>query len=241
MCNPISWIESEGNVYIITDAKVKSDKGKELIKEAGNPSGIWGHGFCRAYYGLKGGRENEANDFSKLGLFPTEIQKLLKDFNRNFGYMMGLHVPNLRALTTLPGGVKFPEKISGGLDLRALTTLPGGVKFPEKCGWLDLRALTTLPGGVKFPEKISGGLDLSALTTLPGGVKFPEKISGGLDLRALTTLPGGVKFPEECGGLDLRALTTLPGGVKFPEECGGLDLSALTTKDRDMIRKKFGY
>ena len=177
MCNPISWIESEGNVYIITDAKVKSDKGKELIKEAGNPSGIWGHGFCRAYYGLKGGRENEANDFSKLGLFPTEIQKLLKDFNRNFGYMMGLHVPNLSALTTLPGGVKFPEKISG---------------------WLDLRALTTLPGGVKFPEKISGWLDL-------------------------------------------RALTTLPGGVKFPEECGGLDLSALTTKDRDMIRKKFGY
>ena len=121
MCNPISWIESEGNVYIITDAKVKSDKGKELIKEAGNPSGIWGHGFCRAYYGLKGGRENEANDFSKLGLFPTEIQKLLKDFNRNFGYMMGLHVPNLRALTTLPGGVKFPEEC-GGLDLSALTT-----------------------------------------------------------------------------------------------------------------------
>ena len=143
MCNPISWIESEGNVYIITDAKVKSDKGKELIKEAGNPSGIWGHGFCRAYYGLKGGRENEANDFSKLGLFPTEIQKLLKDFNRNFGYMMGLHVPNLSALTTLPGGVKFPEKISGWLDLRALTTLPGGVKFPEECGGLDLSALTT--------------------------------------------------------------------------------------------------
>src|SRR3990167_6272017 len=99
MCNPISWIESENNVFVITDAEIKSEKGKELLKEAGNSFDIWGHGFCRAYYGINGGREREVNDFSKVKLFPAEIQKLLKDFNKNFGHMFGLNVPNMGALT----------------------------------------------------------------------------------------------------------------------------------------------
>src|SRR3990167_394989 len=195
MCNPISWIESEGNIYIITDAEVKSEKGKELIKEAGNPSDIWGHGFCRAYYGVKGGRENEINDFSKVNLFPAEIKKLLSDFNRNFGHMMGLHVPDLRALTSAEGLV-LPKEVNGYLDLSALTSAEGLV-LPEKCGYLDLSALTSAEGLV-LPEKC-GSLDLRALTSAEGLV-LPKEVNGYLDLRALTSADGLV-LPEKCGSL----------------------------------------
>lgn|SRR3990167_6084493 len=118
MCNPISWIESDGNVFIITDDEIKSEKGKQLIKECGSMEDIWGYGFCRRYYELgNAGKEFEINDFSKLDKFPMEIQKLLKNFNKNFGEMMGLYVPNLGGLTSLPAGVKFPEEC-GSLYLR---------------------------------------------------------------------------------------------------------------------------
>ena len=44
-------------------------------------------------------------------------------------------------------------------DLSGLTSLPAGIKFPEKIsGYLYLRGLTSLPAGIKFPEKISGSL-----------------------------------------------------------------------------------
>ena len=118
MCNPISWIESENHVFIITDAEIKSEKGKQLIKECGNAEDIWGHGFCRRYYELgNAGEEFEVNDFSKLDKFPTEIKKLLKNFSKNFGEMLRLYFPDLNGLTSLPAGVKFPEKVGGYLDL----------------------------------------------------------------------------------------------------------------------------
>jgi hypothetical protein len=79
--------------------------------------------------------------------------------------------------------------MSGAVDLRGLTSLPAGVKFPEKMsgnlylsGYLDLSGLTSLPAGVKFPEKMSGALDLRGLTSLPAGVKFPAEC-GALYLR----------------------------------------------------------
>ena len=53
---------------------------------------------------------------------------------------------------------------SGGMDLRSLTTLPAGVKFPtEVSGWLDLRSLTTLPAGVILPK----GSNVPKLTEKP--------------------------------------------------------------------------
>ena len=203
MCNPISWIESENHVFIITDAEIKSEKGKQLIKECGNAEDIWGHGFCRRYYELgNAGEEFEVNDFSKLDKFPTEIKKLLKNFSKNFGEMLRLYFPDLNGLTSLPAGVKFPEEC-GYLYLNGLTSLPADVKFPEECGYLDLNGLTSLPAGVKFPEEC-GSLYLNRLTSLPAGVKFPEKVGGSLYLNGLTSLPAGVKFPEKVGGyLDL--------------------------------------
>ena len=165
MCNAISWIEFKDKIYIITDAEIKSEKGKELIKKCGNNRDIWGHGFCREYYGLDNeGNQKEINDFfTKRKEFPKEIQKLLKYFNKNFGEMLSLYVP----------------------DLSGLTSLPDGVKFPQECGSLDLRGLTSLPDGVKFPEKIGGSLYLSGLTSLPDGVKFPQEC-GSLYLSGLT-------------------------------------------------------
>ena len=137
MCNPISWIEADGNVYVVTDAEIKSELGREMLREVGAED-IWGHDFCRRYYKIMGGREHEQNDFGKPGLFPPEIKKLLENFNGNFGEMMKLCFPSLSGLTSLPENVTFPEKC-GSLYLSSLTSLPENVTFPEKCGYLDLK------------------------------------------------------------------------------------------------------
>ncbi len=141
MCNPISWIEADGNVFIITDAEIKSEKGKALIKECGNAQDIWGHDFCRKYYGLTGGNDKEINDFlTKIDSFPKEIKKLLKDFNRNFGEMLRLYVPDLRSLTSADG-LTLPKEVSGHIYLNSLTSVEG-LTLPEKCGSLYLSSLT---------------------------------------------------------------------------------------------------
>ena len=61
------------------------------------------------------------------------------------------------------------------------------------------------------------------------------------DLRALTSAEGLVLPKEVNGYLDLSALTSAEGLVLPKEVNGYLDLRALNKKDRDMIRKKFGY
>ena len=206
MCNFLSWLECEGKTYVITDAEVKSEKGKELIKESGSTQDIWGHGFCRRFYGLTNaqGVEKEVANVWGKEILNKEIKALVKNLNRNFGYMFSL---------------------GGYLDLSILTSLPKNVQFPEKIsGSLDLRSLTSLPKNVQFPEKISVSLYLNSLTSLPKNVQFPEKISGSLDLRSLTSLPKNVQFPKECGYLDLNSLTSLPKNVQFPKECGYLYL-----------------
>ena len=138
MCNPISWIEADGNVYVVTDAEIKSELGREMLREVGAED-IWGHDFCRRYYKIMGGREHEQNDFGKPGLFPPEIKKLLENFNGNFGEMMKLCFPSLSGLTSLPENVTFPKEVGGSLYLSSLTSLPENVTFPEKCGSLDLK------------------------------------------------------------------------------------------------------
>src|SRR3990167_3510445 len=221
MCNPISWIESEGRIFIITDAEIKSEKGKELIKECGNSEDIWGHGFCRKYYDLgKAGVEHEINDFSELKLFPKEIKKFVENWNKNFGEMLELFVPDLSGLTSLPAGVVFPKTVGG---------------------YLDLNGLTSLPAGVVFPKTVGGYLDLNGLTSLPDGVVFPKTVGGPLDLNGLTSLPDGVVFPKICGSPFLNWLTSLPAGVVFPETVGvSLNLNGLTLKDRNAVRNNFG-
>ena len=88
----------------------------------------------------------------------------------------------------------------GRVSLDALTTLPAGVKFVNKV-YVSLESLTTLPAGVKFEN--GGRVYLNYLTTLPAGMKFKNK--GAVHLDALTTLPAGVKF-ENGGHVDLYAL-----------------------------------
>ena len=115
MCNPFSWVEYDGKHYIITDAELKSERGKELLRDCGSKDDIWGHGFCRAFYDLKSawGYEHEiANPWSaEFDKYP-EVKKLVQDLAKNFSYMFSLGGSlYLSGLTSLPDGVKFPEKV----------------------------------------------------------------------------------------------------------------------------------
>jgi hypothetical protein len=85
------------------------------------------------------------------GAFESNVRQTVKDWMGSGKKYTWSGCLNLRGLTSLPAGVKFPEEVSGWLDLRGLTSLPAGVKFPAKSGWLDLSGLTSLPAGVKFP------------------------------------------------------------------------------------------
>ena len=76
---------------------------------------------------------------------------------------------------------QFAEIIEAGLfdlDLSSLTSLPEGVKFPEKVETLDLRSLTSLPEGVKFPENIKY-LDLRSLNKKQLNM-LPQKLKNKL-------------------------------------------------------------
>ena len=140
MCNFLSWLECEGKTYVITDAEVKSEKGKELIKESGSTQDIWGHGFCRRFYGLTNaqGVEKEVANVWGKEILNKEIKALVKNLNRNFGYMFSLGgYLDLSILTSLPKNVQFPKEC-GSLDLSILTSLPKNVQFPKECGYLYL-------------------------------------------------------------------------------------------------------
>ena len=131
MCRPFSWIESDGNCYIVTDSEIKSEHGQELIRECGNSEDIFGHGFCRSFYGIKGGVEKEINFWWETEKLHPHVAELVSDLQKNFGEMF---------------------KMSGYLDLSGLTTLPADVKFPTECGYLDLRGLTKIKKGIILPS-----------------------------------------------------------------------------------------
>jgi hypothetical protein len=88
----------------------------------------------------------------------------------------------------------------GSVDLRALTSLPPGVKFSNG-GDVNLEKLTSLPTGVEF--KNEGDVQLSSLISLPSGVVFNNE--DNVLLNDLTSISPGVEF-NNGGNVYLRAL-----------------------------------
>jgi hypothetical protein len=82
MCNPISWIEYDGNVYFLTAKDLRTKKGKELKKYLGDQyeNDVVGHGAIDYFFELKGnGIHKEVNEFNKPSLFPEQIIKAVKN------------------------------------------------------------------------------------------------------------------------------------------------------------------
>lgn len=80
MCNFVSWIEYEGNIYYLQGSDLITKEGKKLLKYIGNYDDVKGHGAIDKYYGLNGkGIHKECEDFSTPDNFPKEIQEKLKN------------------------------------------------------------------------------------------------------------------------------------------------------------------
>ena len=85
MCDFLSYIELNNEYLFLTDKEVFSSYGKKTLSFKDNDP--LGHEAIRNYYNITGGVEHECRDFWKLENFPTTIQEVLKDFDKNFGKM----------------------------------------------------------------------------------------------------------------------------------------------------------
>ena len=82
MCDFMSWIEYNGELYYLTDKQLKDKRGLKLKKyiQQDYKEEIIGHGAIRYYYDIPNGKGKnvECTDFSTQKIFPEEIRKKLK-------------------------------------------------------------------------------------------------------------------------------------------------------------------
>jgi hypothetical protein len=81
MCEFISWIEHNNDIYFLTSRELQTKEGRELKKylDAQYYEDIKGHGAIDKYYGLKGkGTHKECDDFSTPNNFPGAIVQTIK-------------------------------------------------------------------------------------------------------------------------------------------------------------------
>ena len=96
MCEFISWIGLEGEVYFLTDSDLNTKEGRKLLTKEYHDD-IPGHGAIRHYYPeLKGrGVNKECVDFSTPNNFPNEIVKaILEGRFRGFGIARQILTPS---------------------------------------------------------------------------------------------------------------------------------------------------
>lgn len=80
MCEFISWIETKGRIYFLSDVEMDSRRGQEL-KIHNEDCGDWtGHGAIAWFYGLsnRGCEHRECGIFYSPDNFPPEIVKAIK-------------------------------------------------------------------------------------------------------------------------------------------------------------------
>ena len=81
MCDFISWIEHQGDIYFLTNQELNTKEGRELKEYLGTAfyDDIKGHGAIDRYWGLKGkGVHKECTDFSTPDNFPPVIVEAIK-------------------------------------------------------------------------------------------------------------------------------------------------------------------
>ena len=80
MCEFISWIEKEGNIFFLTYHDIyRTKRGKELRDYCRNKDDLIGHGAIQYFYEFSGGNEKECEDFSNPENFPGEITDAIKN------------------------------------------------------------------------------------------------------------------------------------------------------------------
>lgn len=143
----------------------------------------------------------------------TRQRNIRQDLSRVLGIS-----PDRISLTqdeALSGGIIYHY---GDIDLDVVTSAKG-IKFPQfVSGYLNLYSLTSAEG-LKLPQSVGRGLFLNSLT-LAEGLKLPQSVGGELDLRSLTSAKG-LTLPQSVGRrLFLCSLTTTEG-LKLPQYIGG--------------------
>ena len=91
MCDPISWIEKDKELFYLTDKDVFSKHGREVFGEKYKDNDLLGHNAIRLYWNLKGGTQHENTSLWEPDSYPAEIGELLKDidtFKKNWGRML---------------------------------------------------------------------------------------------------------------------------------------------------------
>ena len=81
MCEFVSWIEYDDEVYFLDNDKLNTKEGRSLLKIEGMEQDICGHGAIVEYYPeLKNkGKNKECVDFSTPDNFPKEVVTAIKE------------------------------------------------------------------------------------------------------------------------------------------------------------------
>jgi hypothetical protein len=104
MCEDVSWIEYQNNVYFLQNSDLETKEGQKLLLPEVKAD-VMGHGAIEAYYPeLKDkGQHKECTDFSTPKNFPKKIVKAIKEGKRT---SFGIHLDILN-----DNGKKVYEKI----------------------------------------------------------------------------------------------------------------------------------
>jgi len=88
MCNPVSWVEIDGQILVLMGSDLITSRGCGLAKYCKAHEDLCGHGAVRWYYGteaddgtvmpLVGGVNREVTDFSRPENFPPMIAEAIK-------------------------------------------------------------------------------------------------------------------------------------------------------------------
>jgi hypothetical protein len=196
MCHFISWVEADEEVYFITDKQLKTKKAKKLLSDGYRLDDITGHGFIRDYYDLPSyavddymyikdaskcygiNREN-IRFISDVDKFPKKIQKALKNFNKNFNYIISYpsHNDVLDRLLAKPGCYNEIEFL-----LKNKIDINNSYYIADMYGTLDIKYLKLL---------LNYGADINKTDTCEATVT-----ENALDHNQL----GRVKFAISQGG-----------------------------------------
>ena len=126
MCDFISWIEKDGQVYYLTYRDIyNTRRGKELRNHCMSKDDLSGHGAIRYYYdNFTGGAEKECTDFTTPANFPPEIVEDIKA-----GKFRGLGIN--KELLTAPALKLYEETEAQALKLYKETKAPAWKLYEE--------------------------------------------------------------------------------------------------------------
>ena len=82
MCQFVSWIEEDKEVYYLDNNSLMTKEGKKLLKylkDNNSLCDLQGHGALRRYYPELKGKNKECSDFSTPNNFPKKIVKSIKN------------------------------------------------------------------------------------------------------------------------------------------------------------------